>query len=255
VGDLFCSKPRPRFKLASVFTPTKFCRQALTLKESLVAADIPLELLATAPDHTQFVLLSLMHCPVKIVSSLAQCCRIFFSLGGGGISRHLKRATMSDMSLGGTQNKHPRLTQEEKVVIPIGVESMRIWWEGNTATLAHLSKSHMSSYTPPVTTTITELAVKSDSADVPIHLWDNQIAFLLGVPTLTPTQMAACYLPGSSGGLCIGELYSEMNHSTTSLYERQVVKLLNTHYVPLSGNGTMVLPPSSGGGRKTLYVT
>lgn len=83
VGDLFCSKPRPRFKLASVFTPTKFCRQALTLKESLVAADIPLELLATAPDHTQFVLLSLMHCPVKIVSSLAQCCRIFFSLGGG----------------------------------------------------------------------------------------------------------------------------------------------------------------------------
>jgi hypothetical protein len=82
VADLFFPKPWPRFKLASVFTPTKFCRRKLTVQESLVAAHIPLDLVSSLSQHQQYVLLSLMHCPVKIVLALAQCCPKKFHWGG-----------------------------------------------------------------------------------------------------------------------------------------------------------------------------
>jgi hypothetical protein len=107
--------------------------------------------------------------------------------------RSLKRAA-SFYPVKGTQNKCPQLVEKQIGTSIVGTESMRIWWEGNTNTLAHLTNSRMSSYIPPVTTTITEQAVKSDSADVPIHLWDDRIAFLLGVSSLSQTQALACIL-------------------------------------------------------------
>ncbi|KAL7569735.1 hypothetical protein ACA910_005683 [Epithemia clementina (nom. ined.)] len=60
---------------------------------------------------------------------------------------------------------------------------------------AWLSNMRMATYQPPeqteANTTATKSAVKHDKAGVPIHLWNDRVAYLLGINTLTKQHCRA----------------------------------------------------------------
>ena len=75
---------------------------------------------------------------------------------------------------------------------------MKVWWTPTTVagsadsgvTLASLTKQRFAGYIPSssIHGVVSEKAAKADDASVPIHLWDDRVAYLM---EWTPEQLAA----------------------------------------------------------------
>ncbi|KAL7580679.1 hypothetical protein ACA910_002191 [Epithemia clementina (nom. ined.)] len=182
---------RMRLILPSVFAVTKWCERPLTTSEALSALDLPATLIQKWNAGMQKVVLKHLTSPVKIVTAVARCIREFL------ITReHLLRGTVkrSWASTNLVSEVHPAhvpsivhtRTAKRAKKNTVGIEVKNASTEsqaGEHIAWGELTRIRMQDYSIRDwlnKSTATESAVKCDDAEVPTHLWDYRIFFLLG---------------------------------------------------------------------------
>ncbi|KAL7556817.1 hypothetical protein ACA910_002294 [Epithemia clementina (nom. ined.)] len=126
--------------------------------------------------------------PIKVVTALARVLEAFYqnSMAQGDTNPAKQLVLWSQQDP--TQNKRVRMCERESGTTTLLVAPLQAWaWATQMGMREYAGQTTMDT----TTSTATESAVKHDKVDVPVHLWDNQIAFLLNLSKLTEAHRKA----------------------------------------------------------------
>lgn len=176
-------------KLQCVFARSRYVRRPLTLQERLSAADLPAYLVKKRGQEDLLRLETALRTPFKTIIFLGQA-----------LCRHVRDWPHSGRK-GADKRRAREWTaefQESATKRHKGTQLGVVWYEdtqggrkGDPRCPTWLdTKERYKYYVPPAVVDLSNVkAVKSDDADVPVYLWNDRLAYLLGQEHLTDFQV------------------------------------------------------------------
>ncbi|KAL7556348.1 hypothetical protein ACA910_006152 [Epithemia clementina (nom. ined.)] len=170
------------FVLPTVFGEAK-CLRTLTAQEIMSCLDMPATVTKTWNDDTRRAVARALTAPVKVADAL-----------GNHICRFV--LLMAKTTNGATSKRTSPLYEmrPSKRVHDSDGDFNRTATVVQSSSWAYQSRVRFATFslgTYELDSTVVKKGAKNDDAEVPTHLWDFRIVFLLGVDPLLPTQLKA----------------------------------------------------------------
>ncbi|KAL7556765.1 hypothetical protein ACA910_009418 [Epithemia clementina (nom. ined.)] len=171
------------FALPTVFGST-LCMRTLSPNEVMLCLDIPAAMSRTWNDDMKRAVSRALTSPIKVADTLGQQIRRFVlrasSASPPGLLKHTACISLERANKRGRYSEGSVSFSQEGV----GTLTAITWAQSTRMRFATFSLSNYD-----LESTAAEKAVKSDNAEVLMHLWNFRVAYLLGVDQLSQPQM------------------------------------------------------------------
>ncbi|KAL7575180.1 hypothetical protein ACA910_018670 [Epithemia clementina (nom. ined.)] len=180
-------KSSPRIKLSTVYGKGAFCFRRLTGREAAQCWDLPGVTIKPWTEAMQSITAQNIETPVKVAASLGRCLRACLRvLDTPGIKRHCDvedPLSQSGQEIAGDEGRECVGKKQRTQDIAAPDEVLRY----------NPGYARMDGYTLRVDMedTSTKSAVKHDHAEVPTHLWNDRVQYLLGIQNLSAVHLWA----------------------------------------------------------------